>query len=404
MAKIGNALDLCENFLKTARAARSGMGKTATDPSDPTSHPVMKADDGTQPAREGSRSAENEADIKKHLGNAGMTGQEDAGSASGKQPSDTMGTHKMEADEMGGNAKEPKAKKDEPGKHTGGPESPGHPSNATFSEKYSAVADLNTQILTRLTQLGVKTASAPAPAVPAPAPASAPASAPAPMDKAAAAEKYREDAEAGYVAAELLARGLGFDKEAEAKEQAVNAAIDQGLGRIIKAAQDVATNYSAFHLNYVQSLTKKAEGEGGGGGEGGAETPPEALAAAAGPEAGPPPEGGEGGPQNEEAILDAVAKALAEAGVTPEELAAAVEQAQGGEGGGGLEGAGAGAGAGAAGIPEGLAEAGGAAGGPPPGIAEKAGSVGTKVAAAIKQVKTAQAQSLLKMVLKQMTR
>ena len=57
MSTAGNALDLAEKFLQDARTARAGIEKAGTDPSKPTSHPVMKADDGTAPAREGSRSS-----------------------------------------------------------------------------------------------------------------------------------------------------------------------------------------------------------------------------------------------------------------------------------------------------------------------------------------------------------
>ena len=96
--KIENALGLVDRFLADARAEKqAALQKAATDPSDPTTHPVMKADDGTVPAREGARSAENEADVRKSLGDQGMTGQEDANKASSTHPSDSIGTQKMDS-------------------------------------------------------------------------------------------------------------------------------------------------------------------------------------------------------------------------------------------------------------------------------------------------------------------
>ena len=77
----GQVFGLMDNLLEKIRAEKRAAQKKATDGSEPTSHPVMNADDGTQPAREGSRSSENEADVSKDYGVLGNTGQEDANSA-----------------------------------------------------------------------------------------------------------------------------------------------------------------------------------------------------------------------------------------------------------------------------------------------------------------------------------
>ena len=110
---LGSAFALMDSYLKQVRgeSKQAGLGKAATDPSEPTSHPVMKADDGTQPAREGERSKENDADIKKNLGEAGNAGQRDAGAGTSTKPTDTIGTQKMDAAETKGNVPNPKSER-----------------------------------------------------------------------------------------------------------------------------------------------------------------------------------------------------------------------------------------------------------------------------------------------------
>jgi hypothetical protein len=312
-----------------------------------------------------------------------MTGQEDANKASSTHPSDSIGTQKMDSSEVKGNVQTPKSTLEKPKKPTGGDESSGHPSNATFSEKYSEVTEIGNRIVSALASIGIKSAAAPAVApmgntMPAAVPAATPAASAAPaasasptaasatpaqsksaQEKLAAATKYRDDAEAGYMAAELVASQMGFSKEATEQEKAADAQVEQVIGNIVKNAQADAETYAQFlgaHIAGQQAalqergLAKKAEGPGmmpaadDGSSAGGAMIPPEVLAAGAGGAGGegaPPEAGGPGGPGgpggggDEEATLDALAEALAQAGVTPEELAAAVEEAQasGGEGG-----------------------------------------------------------------------
>jgi hypothetical protein len=169
---------------------------------------------------------------------------------------------------------------------------------------------------------------------------------------------------------------------------------------IIKSAQADAELYASF----VSGLTKGAEfgqyartkaagclpmsEEGSEGGEsamdaGGAPggpgggLPPEVMAQlAGGGGGGPGPEaggaGGEGGGGGDEAVIEELAQALDQAGVTPEELAQAIAHSQGGgEGGEGGEG-GPGPGPGA--------------GGPPPEMAGKAASARVKMANALKSL------------------
>lgn len=366
----GNALDLVSGFLKEARAKKSAnLSKSATDPSDPTSHPVMKVDDGTKPAQTGARSSENTSDVKKALGEGGITGQEDANSADQHKPSDDIGTKTQASDEVKGNVATPKATKD-------APES-SHPTNALFNEKYSSVTEIGKRLVAAISDL-TKAANVTL--------TQAPVATPAPTTnkeaelKTAAAQKYTEDAEAGYLAAELLARSMGFGKEAAAEQ----AQVDSCIGNIVKSAEADAELFVDFLAGHMQGVheaqTKKANhlpedpaaaggGElppelaaamGGGGGEMGGGPPPEMGG-------GPPPEMGGGGGEGGDATIEALAQALDEAGVTPEELVAALEAEMGGGGGGEM---------GGGGPPP---EMGG--GGPPPPPGPEAGAGGAEPAA-----------------------
>lgn len=342
---------MMDTLLKQAsQAEKRASGLSNTSGPEPTSHPVMSADPGTKPAVEGARSAENEADVKEEFGNdLATTGQEDAESAANrdKDEADSIGTQSSAADEMRGNVQQPKATKDAP--------ADSGPGDETFSEKYSAarVVEAGNRLLALLSkeaglQKGaedeegseeheeeesaeeeakeeeaeektafLKKASD--------------------MEKRAAAERYPEDAEAGYVAARLITESL-FNKQAEEEKAAALAE------QIIKAAHTDAEMVCEFLDSHEKgtkamqalktaSMSKRSMPEAGlpaMGGSGeipteGAMIPPEALAAGA---AGVPETGG----GDDEATIDALAEALAEAGVTPEELAQTIAAAGAGEG------------------------------------------------------------------------
>lgn len=369
--QVGSVLNMMDQFLTDIRQSKEAASRGQT------SHVVMSADPGTRPASEGARSSENEADVRKHLGSTGNTGQEDASSAPTNSTGPDIGTTKMTADEVRGNVQQPKATKDGPAEKGRGDASPGHPSNKTLNEKYSSVLDLGKSILSDLAKSGASTSSE---AVSENAQAKKPVDAPATKvakgdtqtpaqveaedktekegaDKQAQAEqlekeaaaKYQEDAEWGYATARALMEQMGMGKEAAAEtEQAVETSIEN----IIKSAQDAASRAVDFMDGFERgaqmaahekrSLSKRAEGlppelaaaAAGGGEEGGGMEGMEGMEGAEEMEGG---EGeGEGGGGDEEAILAAVAEALDEAGVTPEELAEAVaaEESAGGEEGG----------------------------------------------------------------------
>lgn len=377
-----NAFDLVNQILQDAKASekQASLSKSATDPSDSTSHPVMKADDGTQPAREGSRSAENEADVRKALGNQGITGQSDANKADGSKATDTIGTVKQESDELKGNAKEPKSDKDLP------PESKGHPSNVTG--KYASLHTKGASLLTAFASLG-KEASSKKDEAGNPKPDTTPlkpkdASQPAAPGKViepngtktaadatvtkeaelqkeaevklACARKYEDDAVAGYMAAQLLTEALGMNKQAEAREVAYQNAVSNIVKTAHEDAQLVAEYLAGIETGSKVASTHRTKfanealaedasaGAGEGGGGGGGEIPPEAMAAMGGAGGGPPPgaegaggpppgaEGGGGG-EVDPAVVELV-QALEAEGITPEMLEAALAQEDGGAGGG----------------------------------------------------------------------
>jgi len=376
---MGNSiLGLMDSFLQSALR----MEKQATDPSEPTTHPVMSVDDGTQKAQTGARDTENKKDVRESLGEAGITGQEDASAAGdGTVAADSIGTQKMDSTEVKGNVQTPKATKDGPAEKGRGDASPGHPTNQTFQEKYSSVNEiikLANEILAEIattksaedrpeeisgdlarrlkkgdpfvTKVKKETAAERKDEEEA---------------KKSAALKYRKDAEEGYITAQRLADAI-VNKNAETKEA------EELLTGVVKSAQDDAVILCDFleglqkgaqvskvinrpHMKRAQMPMDPAMLAGAGAGgppEGG--IPPELLAAAGGPGGGgPPPDmggggmppdmagggmppdmagGGGAGGGDEEAAIEALADALAQAGVTPEELAQVISEQQG-EGG-----------------------------------------------------------------------
>lgn len=366
----GQVFGLMDNLLEKIRAEKRAAQKKATDGSGPTSHPVMNADDGTQPAREGSRSAENEFDVEKDYGVLGNTGQEDANAASSENQADSIGTQSQAADEVKGNVAQPKPDKDGPAETGAGDASPGHPTNQTFKgedAKYGAAINAGNKLLSIMAEAMGKTAAENTDTdegasenaqkkkgeeVPSPesdagdkekVPTSKDNEKKAEVEKTAeelkkeAAQKYREDAEAGYMAAGLIAQQLGFGKQAAAEEQT---AVNARLEGIIKTAQEDAVLLADFLTGVEQGKAKAAhekqaalaklaqppmdeEGMDLGGA-------PEAAMGEGIPAAalmGGEEEGGE----EDAAAVELLAEALAEAGIGPEEMAALAEGEEGGE-------------------------------------------------------------------------
>lgn len=399
-----NVLDQLDDLLVKVAAEEK---KAQDDPggySGPSTHPVAREDNSTVDATEGARSSENVSDVKSDYGDTTPSSESSENPQGGSEhPSDSIGTQSQEAAEVAGNVQEPKATKEGPSEGGRGDASPGHPSNLTFNEKYSFeqnagnVSDLGNRVLAQLTIQGQKAAAEETPnaqagegngATDAPQKestdgknADAKAQANTESDdyeKAAAA--HPEDAEAGYMAAQMLA-----DHIINQEKQAENGLTvhDQVIDSLCKSAAEDAHLLCNFVEGWVKGETEKRAmpmpmGEGGDykdkdykdkdyknnddmaaadmaetaeTGEGdsapmlpeGGDMPPE-LGGEMPPELGgemPPMLGGgeempgEGG-LDDQVLVEALAEALAEAGVSPDELLAA--GAAGGAGVEGLEG------------------------------------------------------------------
>ena len=374
-------------------------------------HPSAQADDKTRPAAEGARSAENEADVRKTTPNTINDPGTQNPEGGSKKPADTQGTVSMSSDvSAAGNVDTPKNQHSMAANSATGPGMEGKNDKAATDDVASVVKlgnDLLAQIALLTKQSGDEDPAAAASGASGAAEGAAAdtgaadagaadaktdgGQADAAPDKEAtekasqlfkeAAEKYPEDVEAGYVAAAMLAQQLGLISD-DGTKTASDDELAQFIATVRKQAAEDAVGYVEFLKGYQAALSKGAQpidpsalaalgnaGDGEalpGAGEEGGEAPGgaglgglEGLGAE-GQDAeglGAEGQGGEEGVGDEEAIA-AIAEALDEAGVTPEQLAQAVAEA---EGGGGEEGEEAGLagmegaeGAESAGLPPGL--------------------------------------------------
>lgn len=307
--KVGSALDLVQNFLDEIRGSEK---KAETgDGSDPTSLPYKSVDNHTQKGTMGARAAENREDVKKMLGSAGVIGQEDANSAPNtSEKTQSGGMKRLTADDHA-----PQTVNDNPPKPGDGK----GPGDSTYSDrKYASLRDKAAELLNRF---GIEEAVANTD------------NQSVELQKRAAASKYREDAEAGYVAAHLLATQVAeaLHKQAAAPEE--DAIALEKLAVVCSTAEQDASMFVDFMRGHLDGLNKQAELNPESGHRPDPEPEPESAPVYkdddASSEAGETPLGDDGA----EAKLEAIAAALEEAGITPEELAeaiAAVEQAQSG--------------------------------------------------------------------------
>ncbi len=142
----GDLLGLLGGFMSDvdARMAKQADHPTTGTHDDPggrsgqSTHPVAHADSGTTPVVMGAHAADNAAEIKKNVGEPNIDSPSNDNPDGGStKPSDSIGTQSQESDEVKGNVDTGKATKDGPSENGRGDASPGHPSNRTFSEKYS---------------------------------------------------------------------------------------------------------------------------------------------------------------------------------------------------------------------------------------------------------------------------
>jgi hypothetical protein len=363
--KIAEPMSLVHNWLEEFRrdkraADRKTESSTAgADNTEPTTHPVMDADAQTAKANEGARAKEHDSDVKDQIGGDPIAGQRDATSASSDQPTDEMGTKKMDADEVRGNVKQPKATKDGPAENGRGDASPNHPTSQEMNsqEKYSELRKAATLILKAFANAGVKQAEEAVKKAegeeeegPEHEKKESPefqagedeeeAEEASEEAKEAAIKNYPQDFDNGFVAAAMILQQMGMSKQAEST---VSQLVDEQISSVVASARQDADDAIDYLEGFQKGASvKQAAGEmplppelmaGGGGmppeggemppeGGGGEMPPPEAAAGGEGAEEGGEPGGGDA----DEAII----QALAEAGVTPEELEQALAESGGG--------------------------------------------------------------------------
>lgn len=372
--KIAEPMQLVHNWLEEFRkdkraAQKAGADATAAaDNTEPTTHPVMDADPQTEPAAEGARGKENTSDVKDQVGGDPITGQQDANTATSDQPTDEMGTKKMDADEVRGNVKEPKATKDGPAESGRGDASPDHPTSEEMKnqEKYSEFRKAASALLKYFADSGVKQAEEAAKKAKATKKAEKEVEVEVPpgtevevekengegededegedegeekeasdAEKRAAIERYPNDFDNGFVAASMILQQMGMAKQAE---DTVERLVDDQIASVVASARQDADDAIDYLEGFQKgAAVKEAAGEmplppellaGGGAPE---EAAAEAAAEGAPDEAAMAAEeaGAEGEEAGAEGAEDAIIEALAQAGVTPEELEAALGGVEG---------------------------------------------------------------------------
>ena len=341
----GSILQMMDRLLEQADLEKQATNLDLASDSKST-HPSSNVDDGTRPATEGARSAENKADVAKDVpANVEEAGSKNQAGGS-KKPTDDMGTQSMGSDEgLKGNVDTPKSTPSMANNEAVGP----NPKTKFGADQLIGEANSILADLAKIVNVDPEKAAAEGNA-------EKPAEKPAETkpegeseEKASeeqlvgmykeAAEKYPEDEEAGYVAATMLMDYLDNQKSA-------NDRYSQVVDTITKKAQADAENYVSFLRGYQDSLSKAAQDPAAlaalAGAAPGADAMPPDMGGAMPPDmgGGAAPDlaalGGEGGEMggagpDDEAVIEALAEALDEAGITPEELAEAVAEAQGGE-------------------------------------------------------------------------
>lgn len=348
-----------------------------------TSHPSKSVDDGTKKPTQGAQSSDNEKYVKKHV-----PASVDDSNALGRDQDELQPNIGLTQSEVG---KDPSVEDDFKDR----PKDPGtsHPADMSIGEKYSsadlrkyaeAIGNLGNSILADFAVAAVPgqpTTKQAETKEATQASSSSPSAAELPSPtggSSVTSPANTNSAEAGYE----LARILGLSKEAA--DSTAQSVVEDAIKQALYLGDRVGQLYLSLH--------KKAEGEADmppkpdaddmampeaspGGAGGGAEgmmppapmVPPGAEGAGAPPGAGGPP-GAEGGMDPEQA-LHALAMAMMEAGISPEQL---VEMAKSHAGGGGDPG-----------MPPGAPPGPGGPGGPPDPMQDQV----AKVASAVKDYK-----------------
>jgi len=343
----GSIVESIDAFLAEVKAEEKSAAVGNDTQTGGTSHPITGKDDGTQPATEGERSAENEADVKSQVPSSVNTPIESTSDKS----TDDQGTTSMDADEVKGDIQQPKATKEDPGTSLQG-------AAAAVGEKYagaSSFATLSNQLLAAIACIPeIKKASDQAAADYKPeddesesensdgktkSEGTKSESTDTPKEKSEDDEDSEKMAEAqlkeieamGEKIASVLAREMGTDD--------IDLAADVALDQTVKAAQDGADAYCDYIANFALGLEKAAMGMGvnpdeitddmmaDGALEEGSEEEAESDELASLLEAAPMEDEALEGGVGEDEAADVLATALEEAGVAPEELAGLLGEA-----------------------------------------------------------------------------
>jgi hypothetical protein len=293
-----------------------------------TSHPVKSVDDQTQDATEGARSSENSSDVKKQIPGGGADGAPTSPPDQAGQQFST-GVTSTATGEDPSNEDNYKGDKEDPGTS--------HPAKADDGEKYSSLS------YSKLKTLTEKKANALVANLTA-------------QLKQAQDNKGKPEAQPAKTAASAVvepktAAAVGYDQAVKAGEPANQEPTDfykLAAEDVIRNALKSAVATGQYLTSFKSAIAKKAEEEAsesedskseksespkeeasessseappkssGGGGDVGGETPP---AAAGGPPGmGGAPPAGAGDPS-----VDELLAALAELGITPDQLLAAIE-------------------------------------------------------------------------------
>lgn len=354
---------------KAAETA-SAQGHVENQGDSGTSHPSKSVDDGTQTATEGSRSAENTADVKRDVPAAVDEAKEDKMDGASENPLTTAKpTGEDPANEtssanglIGGDAG-----KDHAGKDTS------HPAKVDFGGKYASVKEAADDLANRINDYNAKLAALTVDDAPAPVKKEKTKEAAAtsdPKSDKAETKEASDDTEDADVAAGRAAAEQAIEQLSKVAADAEATDTNELIAEVVKSAVEDANLlidfYAGMHDGVVE---KRAEAAKAGKDAGKLRDALKKAMEAAGPEAsmpedegadsmayggdsesGEPAEGGApGGGENQ--MVEQVIAALEQAGIDPsilaelppEALAEALSMIQGGggaesgEGGGGSE-------------------------------------------------------------------
>lgn len=275
------------------KAAEDKVSEVATPPSD---HPSADADDYSEKYKPGERTQENLEDLKKNV-------PANVEESTEREPNQrTLGKEPQVAGEFEVKTKDK-------------PEDPGTKSPARFDKQAGDLVEL----IKRASDLGEEILKAMGESLPGKEAADQSDQ----VEAKEASDSGKEDSSEEDPRLDLAAELLQAQIKAASDAADMTAEYLMGFFEAKRAADEMAAAGLASELNDALAALSSPPG----GLPVGPEVPPEVEAAAAEAAAEAPAEEEEPEEKDEEELLDALVEALVEAGVTPEELAAALEEA-----------------------------------------------------------------------------